>query len=43
MTLAMDKLDGCGFSNKVHCECLPKNEGEIIVLAGHFTIGGIAH
>ena len=37
MTLAIDTVDGCGLSNEVCCELLPKKS----VLAIHFTVRGV--
>ena len=38
MTLAIDKMDGCGLSNKVQCEHLSKKTKTILYLIIHFII-----
>ena len=34
MTLAVNKLNGCGLSNIVHCECLPKKTDAVLATEG---------
>ena len=40
MTFAIDTVDGCGLSNKVHCGLLPKKTKAMMYLAVHLTLKG---
>ena len=40
MAIAIDNMDGSGLCNKAHCECKPRDEGNVAV-AFHFIRGGV--